>query len=78
MSLAESKGVAVRFHRELPSRWVAGDEDDTVSAVSLEDEHTAEEVPLLGIGPGSERIHGFMSNTDVFEIMMAALRSHSR
>jgi alkaline phosphatase len=28
------------------------------SAVSLEDEHTAEEVPLLASGPGSERVHG--------------------
>ncbi len=42
-----------------------------ISIVSLEDEHTAEEVPLLGMGPGSDRINGFMSNTDVFKIMMA-------
>lgn len=42
------------------------------SAVSLEDEHTAEEVPLLAEGPGSERVNGFMSNTDVFHIMMAS------
>jgi alkaline phosphatase len=42
-----------------------------ISIVSLEDEHTAEEVPLLGMGPGSERIAGFMSNTDVFRVMMA-------
>lgn len=40
------------------------------SIVSLEDEHTAEEVPLIGMGPGSERINGFMSNTDVFKIIM--------
>jgi alkaline phosphatase len=42
-----------------------------LSAVSLEDEHTAEEVPFLGMGPGAERIGGFMSNTDVFKVMMA-------
>jgi alkaline phosphatase len=42
------------------------------AAVSLEDEHTAEEVPVLAIGPGSERVHGYISNTDVFHIMMAA------
>jgi alkaline phosphatase len=42
------------------------------SAVSLEDEHTAEEVPVLAIGPGSERVHGYISNTDVFHILMAA------
>jgi alkaline phosphatase len=47
------------------------DHKKITSAVSLEDEHTAEEVPLLGMGPGSERIGGFMSNTDVFKVMMA-------
>jgi alkaline phosphatase len=41
------------------------------SAVSLEDEHTAEEVPVLAMGPGSERVTGFISNTDIFHIMMA-------
>ncbi len=41
------------------------------SAVSLEDEHTAEEVPVLAMGPGSERVKGYISNTDVFHIMMA-------
>jgi alkaline phosphatase len=49
----------------------ASDHTKIGSAVSLEDEHTAEEVPLLAVGPGSERINGFMSNTDVFKIMMA-------
>ncbi len=43
-----------------------------IAAVSLEDEHTAEEVPVLAIGPGSERVHGYISNTDVFHILMAA------
>jgi alkaline phosphatase len=42
------------------------------SAVSLEDEHTAEEVPVMAIGPGSERVHGYISNTDVFHILMDA------
>jgi len=51
----------------------ASDHTKIGSAVSLEDEHTAEEVPLLADGPGSERVHGFMSNTDVFHIMMASL-----
>jgi alkaline phosphatase len=48
------------------------DHKKIVSAVSLEDEHTAEEAPLLGMGPGSESIHGFMSNVDVFRIVMSA------
>lgn len=43
-----------------------------VSAVSLEDEHTAEEVPVMAIGPGSKRVHGFISNTDIFHILMQA------
>jgi alkaline phosphatase len=46
------------------------DHKKIISIVSLEDEHTAEEVPFLGMGPGSERISGFMANTDVFKIMM--------
>jgi len=41
-------------------------------ALSLESQHTAEEVPLFAAGPGSERVHGFVSNTDVFHIMRAA------
>jgi alkaline phosphatase len=49
----------------------ASDHKKITSIVSLEDEHTAEEVPFLGIGPGSERIGGYMSNTDVFKVMMA-------
>lgn len=48
----------------------ASDYKNITSIVSLEDEHTAEEVPLIGMGPGSERINGFMSNTDVFKIIM--------
>jgi alkaline phosphatase len=41
-----------------------------LSAVSLEDEHTAEEVPLMAAGPGAERVHGFLSNTTVFHLIM--------
>jgi alkaline phosphatase len=39
---------------------------------SLEDQHTAEEVAVIADGPGSERVHGFISNTDIFHIMMGA------
>ena len=39
---------------------------------SLEDQHTAEEVPVIAAGPGAEMVHGFISNTDVFHIMMSA------
>jgi alkaline phosphatase len=43
------------------------------SVISLEDQHTAEEVPVLAVGPGSNRARGFISNTDIFHIMMGAL-----
>ena len=42
-----------------------------LSAISLEDQHTAEEVPVMAAGPGSEAVRGFISNTDVFHFMMA-------
>ena len=40
---------------------------DFLSQISLLDDHTGEDVPVLAIGPGSERIGGFASNTDVFD-----------
>jgi alkaline phosphatase len=43
-----------------------------IDAIHLEDQHTAEEVPVVAMGPGSERVKGFMSNTDVFHVMMGA------
>ena len=48
----------------------ASDPKNILQAISLEDEHTAEEVPLLAAGPGSERVHGFVSNTTVFHLLM--------
>ena len=44
-----------------------------LSAISLEDQHTAEEVPVVAAGPGSEMVHGFIANTDIFHYMMNAL-----
>lgn len=43
-----------------------------VSIITLEDQHTAEEVPVMAAGPGSEMVHGWIANTDVFHIMMSA------
>lgn len=43
-----------------------------IEAIHLEDQHTAEEVPVVAMGPGSERVKGFLSNTDVYRIMKAA------
>jgi len=34
--------------------------------------HAAEEVLVAAEGPGAERVHGFLSNTELFRIMMAA------
>lgn len=34
--------------------------------------HSAEHVLVAGKGPGAERIHGFIANSDLFGIMMAA------
>lgn len=34
--------------------------------------HTGEEVLVAAQGPGAERVRGFLSNTDLFRIMMAA------
>lgn len=50
----------------------SADSKRIVDAIHLQDQHTAEEVPVVAMGPGSERVKGFMSNTDVFHVMMAA------
>jgi hypothetical protein len=33
--------------------------------------HTAEYVPLVASGPGAERFHGFLQNTDLFHHYLA-------
>ena len=35
--------------------------------------HTMDDVVLDALGPGSERVHGFMDNTEVFRVMVEAL-----
>jgi len=35
--------------------------------------HTMDDVVLDALGPGSERVHGFMDNTEVFRVMAEAL-----
>lgn len=37
--------------------------------------HTADDVVLTADGPGAERVHGFMDNTEVFRVMVNALSS---
>ena len=38
----------------------------------VDDGHTGEEVVVAATGPGAERVRGFIANTDLFRIMMAA------
>jgi alkaline phosphatase len=41
-------------------------------AVAVGTSHTGEEVLVAAQGPGSEKVAGFMSNTDLFRVMMSA------
>ena len=38
----------------------------------MDDGHTGEEVVVAAQGPGARRVRGFIANTDLFQIMMAA------
>ena len=40
--------------------------------IRVDDEHTGEQVLVTAQGPGAGRVHGFIANTDLFHIMMAA------
>lgn len=40
--------------------------------VLVNDTHTAEEVPVLAIGAGAERVRGYFPNTYLFQVMMDA------
>jgi len=40
--------------------------------VRRDDDHTGEEVLVAAQGPGAQRVRGFLTNTDLFHIMMAA------
>lgn len=40
--------------------------------IRVDDSHTGEQVLVAAQGPGSERVHGFIANSDLFRIMMAA------
>jgi alkaline phosphatase len=50
--------------------------EDFLSQVFLVDEHIAEEVPVLAVGPGSDRVQGFVPNTRVFDWTMQAFGWH--
>jgi alkaline phosphatase len=40
--------------------------------IRVENSHTGEEVLVAAKGPGAERVKGFMKNTDIFRVMLAA------
>lgn len=40
--------------------------------VWMDNSHTGEEVLVAAQGPGAERVHGYMANTDLFGVMMRA------
>lgn len=47
--------------------------DIRIPAVRMDDGHTGEEVLVAAQGPGSERVRGYLANTDLFGVMMNAL-----
>jgi alkaline phosphatase len=49
-----------------PATWTAQDK------VRVADDHTGEQVLVAATGPGADRVHGFIRNSDIFRIMMAA------
>jgi alkaline phosphatase len=44
----------------------------TLPSLRVENSHTAEEVAVMALGAGAERVRGFMPNTQIFHIMMQA------
>lgn len=51
-----------------------GDDQDSVRLenVRRDNDHTGEGVLVAAQGPGSDRVRGFLANTDIFHIIMAA------
>ena len=43
-----------------------------IPAVRMDNGHTGEPVMIAAMGPGAERVRGYMLNTDVFKVMMQA------
>ena len=47
-------------------------ESQRLPNVWMDNSHTGEEVLVAAQGPGAERVHGYMANTDLFGVMMRA------
>jgi alkaline phosphatase len=54
----------------VPAEMGTGAQSVRLRSVRMDDDHTGEEVLVAAQGPGSERIQGFMANTDLFDVMM--------
>jgi alkaline phosphatase len=57
-----------------PIRKTGTQEERPMSNFAIGTSHSGEEVLVAAQGPGSERVRGFMSNTDLFKVMMSAFR----
>ena len=71
---AGSRGQNMRIigeNLDVTSR--SADREKIIFATVNQGRHTAEEVPVLATGPGSERVNGYVPNTEVFHYMMAGL-----
>ncbi len=61
-------------YKDIPGAILrVGNLPKTGARASAEGTHTADDGVLTAIGPGSERVHGFMDNTEVFRVMVEAL-----
>jgi alkaline phosphatase len=43
-----------------------------IPALRMDNGHAGEEVLVAAQGPGAQRVHGYMANTDIFRVMMEA------
>jgi len=68
---------AGRKDQPLIPEFIPADFGDDLDSIKLdnvrrEDDHTGEQVLVAAQGPGAERVRGFLDNTELFPIMMAA------
>lgn len=56
----------------VPAEMGTGADAVALGSVRMNDDHTGEEVLVAAQGPGSERVRGYMANTDLFQVMMSA------
>jgi alkaline phosphatase len=43
-----------------------------IPTIRMDNGHTGEPVMIAAMGPGADRVRGYMQNTDVFQVMMRA------